>query len=200
MANRHIDLTINSTPLCDIFDTTLAFATAAEFPEIGEGGYKYGATDTGYLYRWYNGEYVNVASMTAQQIVDYSIQNQMYPTEVSLVSETYSRDSERTANYELVNLTLVNRKAKPEFTWEIIRAAYVENLLAFLDYKYDFASVVEGETIITPKEAEIISVGYYDMIGLRTINAYLGQTINGTLCSINEVLYWKEFRIAFPER
>jgi hypothetical protein len=121
----------------------------------------------------------------------------MFPTEVALTSETYSRDAERTADYELENLTLVNRKAKPEFTWSLIRADYVANLLIYLGYTYEFKDA-KGE--IVPVEAQDISVTYQDFIGTRTINAYLGQTLEGVLVEYNGVLYWQNFRIAFPER
>lgn len=126
-----------------------------------------------------------------------SLRAQMFPTEVALVSETYSRDSERTADYELENLTIVNRKAKPEFTWELIRASYVSNLLAFLDYKYNFKN---SEGVIVPIEATDITVTYRDFTGMRTIVAYLGQTLEGVLVEYDDVLYWSNFRIAFPER
>ena len=62
----------------------------------------------------------------------------MLPTQVVLNSETYSRDADRTADFELEDLVLVNRKAKPEFTWSLLRADYVEQLMSFLGYTYDF--------------------------------------------------------------
>lgn len=140
---------------------------------------------------------LDISTWTDKQIQDYSIENQMFPTEVTLTSETYSRDASRTADYELENLIIVNRKAKPVFTWDIIKADYVKNLLSFLNYTYNFKNT-EGE--IVPVDAEDISVEYYDLTGLRTIVAYLGQTIDGTLVEYNGVLYWRSFRIAFPER
>lgn len=140
---------------------------------------------------------LDISTWTDKQIQDYSIENQMFPTEVTLTSETYSRDASRTADYELENLVIVNRKAKPVFTWDIIKADYVKNLLSFLNYTYDFKNA-EGE--IVPVDAEDITVEYYDLTGLRTIVAYLGQTIDGTLVEYNGVLYWRSFRIAFPER
>lgn len=130
-------------------------------------------------------------------IVARSIKAQMFPTEVALTSETYSRDSDRTADYELENLTLVNRKAKPEFTWSLIKASYVANLLLFLGYTYDFKN---DDGIIVPVEAQNISVTYRDFTGMRTIDAYLGQTLDGILVEYEGVLYWQNFRIAFPER
>lgn len=140
---------------------------------------------------------LDISAWTDKQIQDYSIENQMFPTEVTLTSETYSRDASRTADYELENLIIVNRKAKPVFTWDIIKADYVKNLLSFLDYTYNFKNA-NGE--IVPVDAEDITVEYYDLTGLRTIVAYLGQTIDGTLVEYNGVLYWRSFRIAFPER
>ena len=121
----------------------------------------------------------------------------MFPTSVGAISETYSRDAERTADYELENLTIVNRKAKPEFTWQLIKAEYVVNLLSFLGYTYDFK---DFEGVVVPREADTIVITYIDFIGIRTINSYLGQTIEGTLVEYEGVLYWENFRIAFPER
>lgn len=140
---------------------------------------------------------LDITTWTEQEIIDYSIRNQMFPTAVVLTSETYSKNATRTANYELQNLTLVNRKAKPEFTWRIIKASYVANLMNFLNYTYNFKND-EGD--IVPYEAEIIKVEYRDFTGLRTINAYLGQTIEGTLTEYEGKLYWENYRIAFPER
>lgn len=140
---------------------------------------------------------LNISGWTEEDIKAYSIAKLMYPSSVDLTSETYSRDAERTADYELENLTLVNRKAKPEFTWDIIPAAYVEHLLEELKYNYDFKNL---EGTIEPREAENIYVEYYDFVGKRTITAYLGQTINGTLEEYENKLYWRNFRIAFPER
>ena len=48
--------------------------------------------------------------------------------------------------------------------------------------------------------AETIVITYYDFVGMREINAYLGQTLEGTLTEYNGQLYWENFRIAFPER
>ena len=140
---------------------------------------------------------LNISGWTEEQIRQYSIAKHMYPTSVVLTSETYSRDAERTADYELEQLTLVNRKAKPEFTWEIINAEYVENLMSFLSYTYNFKNT---DGIVIPIEAEDIQVTYKDFTGMRTIIAYLGQTIDGTLEEYEGVQYWRSFRIAFPER
>lgn len=125
-----------------------------------------------------------------------SIQLQMYPSEVALISETYSKDTERTANYELENITLVNRKAKPEFTWDCIKADYIKKLFEFLSYKYNFKNS-KGDII--PENAPVFDVTYYDFVGWRTIKSYLGQTIDGTLEENAGVLYWRNLRIAFPE-
>ena len=140
---------------------------------------------------------LNISGWTDEQIQEYSISKIMFPTSVGTISETYSRDAERTADYELEYLTIVNRKAKPEFVWQLIRAEYVQNLLKFLGYTYDFKN---AQGIIVPVKADDISVTYIDFIGPRTIVAYLGQTIEGTLVEYNNVLYWENFRIAFPER
>lgn len=138
-----------------------------------------------------------VANMNDAQKRAYSIQNEMYPTNVHLTSETYSRNADRTADFELEDLLLVNRKASPEFTWDIIRHEYVQALLLFLGYTYNFK---DENGYIEPVEAEDISVTYIDFIGERTITAYLGQTIEGTFEEYDGVLYVRNFRIAFPER
>lgn len=139
----------------------------------------------------------NISNWSDDEISAYSRLQQMYPTEVTLTSETYSRDAERTADYELEYLTLVNRKSSPQFTWQLIKADYVQKLLAFLNYTYDFKN---ANGIVIPKDANDITVRYHDFIGDRTITAYLGQTIEGTLVEYDGVLYWENFRIAFPER
>ena len=137
------------------------------------------------------------SSWTEEEIQQHSISEQMFPTEVYLTSETYSRDAERTADYELESLMIVNRKAKPEFTWSLIRADYVENLLKYLKYTYNFK---DATGTIKPKDAANIYVTYRDFTGLRTIKAYLGQTLEGTLIEYNNALYWQNFRLAFHER
>lgn len=138
-----------------------------------------------------------VAGMTEAQREQYSIENHMYPTEVSLASETYSRNAERTADYELVNLLLVNRKAKPTFTWDLLKHEYFKALLLFLGYTYNFK---DAEGVVFPVEAEAILVTYMDFIGERTIVAYLGQTIECSLIVYNDELYLQNVQISFPER
>lgn len=140
---------------------------------------------------------LSIAGWTEKQIQTYSINKMMFPTEVNLTSETYSRDAERTADYELEFLTLVNRKSKPEFIWNHIRADYVENLMSFLGYTYNFKN---SENVVIPVPAPDILVQYQDFVGERTIHSYLGQTIDGVLIETDGVLYWQNFRIAFPER
>ena len=127
----------------------------------------------------------------------YSIANKMYPSEVVVSAEVYSQDAERTANFEMEKLTIVNAKAKPEFTWSLIKAAYVTRLMSKVKFKYDYKDEY-GD--IKPEEAPTLSITYQDFTGLRTINAYLGQSISGTLVEYDGVLYWQDFRIAFPER
>ena len=127
----------------------------------------------------------------------YSLMHQMYPSSITLTSETYSRNADRTADFELEDLLIVNRKAKPEFTWETIRHEYVRKLLNFLNYKYNFK---DESGNIQPEEAEVILVTYADLVGERTINAYLGQTIEGTIEEYEGELYVRNFRVAFPER
>lgn len=140
---------------------------------------------------------LNITDWTDAEIQSYSISKRMFPTEVHLTSETYSRDAERTADYELEYLTLVNRKAKPTFTWSLIKTDYVRMLLAFLGYKYDFK---DDQGIIHTQDAPDIHVTYLDFTGSRTIIAYLGQTLEGTLVEYEGVQYWENFTIAFPER
>lgn len=140
---------------------------------------------------------LDVSGWDDATIQSYSIRKLMFPTEVALTSETYSRDAERTADYELEHLVLVNRKAKPEFTWNLIKAPYVQNLMLFLKYGYDFKNT---SGIVTPVPADPIIVEYCDFTGIRRINAYLGQTIEGVLVEYEGELYWQNFRLAFPER
>lgn len=137
------------------------------------------------------------SSWTAAVVAQKSREKHMFPTEVNLVSETYSRDAERTADYELEHLQIVNRKAKPEFIWSMLDYNYAQRLFAELDYHYNFKNL---SGIVIPENAPTITVTYYDLTGQRTINAYLGQTIEGTLVEINGLLYWENLRIAFPER
>ena len=140
---------------------------------------------------------LDITGWNEATIISYSLSKRMFPSQVGITSETYSRDAERTADYELENLTLVNRKAKPEFTWDLIRADYVTRLMSFLDYTYNFKN---AQGVIVPQEAPHVTVTYRDFVGMRTIDAYLGQTLEGTLVEYDDVLYWENFRIAFPER
>ena len=137
--------------------------------------------------------------LTDDAKVAKSIEMQMYPSRVNLAAETYSKDAERTADYELEDLVLVNRKSKPEFTWDVIKADYVKKLLAYLQYKDNYKVGDE----ITPVNAPTYSIEYWDFVGVKTITAYLGQTIEAELKEYmvdNEMtLYWEDFRIAFPE-
>lgn len=138
-----------------------------------------------------------VTDMSDEERRAYSLAHEMYPTTVALTSETYSRNADRTADYELRDLLIVNRKASPAFTWELLRQEYVQRLLQFLDYDYNFK---DENDVVQPREAEPISVTYLDLIGERTIDAYLGQTIEGTMEEYDGILYVRNFRIAFPER
>lgn len=137
-----------------------------------------------------------VLGMTEEQMINYSYSHLMYPTSVEVSSETYSRNAERSANYEMDGLLLVNRKTKPEFTWELLPAIYVQRLLGFLNYHYDFKS----GGVIVPEQSPEMSIEYLDFIGMRTINVYLGQTIEGTLVEYDGTQFWENFRIAFPEK
>ena len=137
------------------------------------------------------------SSWTEQQIINNSIAKCMFPSEVRLTAEQFSEDAERTANYELEILKVVNCKAKPEFTWDLLRADYVQKLLEFLEYKYDYKNT---QGIIEAIDAPHVLVTYRDFVGMRTIDTYFGQTLEGTLVEYDDVLYWENFRIAFPER
>lgn len=137
---------------------------------------------------------------TYQEKVDYAIRHKMYPSSVHVTGETYSRNAERMANYELEHLTLVNAKAKHEFTWDWLKYDYVKNLLDFLQFTYDYHDPNDPDTIL-PREAPAIAVTVYDFNGQRTFNCYIGQTIEGELKTTNDnTLYWESFRIAFIER
>ena len=128
---------------------------------------------------------------TEEEKIQYALDHLMFPSEVKLTSETYCRNADRTANYELKSITNVNAKAKPEFTWTKLKATYVSRLLNFLGFKYDYT---DGQGNIQPEEAPIIEVTYLDLIGMRTINAYLGQTIEGTLVEYMEAYEGLEYR------
>lgn len=137
---------------------------------------------------------------TEDAIKRYSISKQMYPTSVTISAEVYSRDTERTANYELENLVLVNRKVKASFNWGTLKASYAKSLLEFLNYTPSFKN---NEGDIEPRDADLFDITFWDLTGERTIKAYLGQTIT---CELKEyvindepVLYWEDFEIAFPE-
>lgn len=140
---------------------------------------------------------MSVQSWTDERIDAYSLENHMYPSEVHVTSEAYSRDAERTADYELEKFIIVNRKAKVEVTWELIEAAYVEKLMSFLGYHYNFKDA-QGE--IVPVEADSYNIQYRDFMGQRSLVAYLGQTLEGTQVMYDGKLYWENFRLAFPER
>lgn len=134
-----------------------------------------------------DGDYGN----TEEEQIQYALKHLMFPSEVKLTSETYCRNADRTANYELKSITNVNAKAKPEFTWEKLKATYVRRLLNFLGFKYDYN---DGQGNIQPEEAPTIEVTYLDLIGMRTIKAYLGQTIEGTLTEYMEAYEGFEYR------
>lgn len=121
---------------------------------------------------------------TEEEQIAYAIKHLMFPTEVKLTSETYCRNADRTANYELKSITNVNAKSKPEFTWDKLKAVYAKRLLNFLGFKYDY---LDGQGNIQPEEAPTINVTYLDFNGMRTISAYLGQTIEGTLVEYFEM-------------
>lgn len=140
---------------------------------------------------------IDFSAYTDEQKNEYCIKNLMQPTTVFLTSETYSRDAERTADYELMDLTLINRKAKPEFEWSLIRTEYVEKLMEELGYTYDFK---DSTGVIVPVESPDITVTYRDFTGIRSIEAYLGQTLQGELVEYEGKTYWENFRIAFPEK
>ena len=136
------------------------------------------------------------AGLTDAQKIQKSYELKLYPSEVTLNSETYSKDAERTANYELEDLTLVNRKDKPEFVWDYLKAIYVERLLSYLGYHFNFK--VTGSVV--PEAAQTFSIEYLSFIGTRIMTAYLGQTISATLIETTDGnQYWQNFRIAFPE-
>lgn len=133
---------------------------------------------------------------TDEEVDQVSISSQLYPSSVVTTSETYSRDAERTADYELEDITVVNRKAKIEIEWNIIKYDYVVQLMSFLEYNYNF----KVDNVITPIKAPTYTIVYNDFIGQRTMDTYLGQTIDGTLEEYEGTKYWRNFRIAFPER
>lgn len=147
--------------------------------------------------------------MTVEEQIAYALSHKMVPTKVHTHSETYCRDADRTANYELEHITNVNYKSKAEFTWDYLKVEYAERLLNYLQLATNYK---DPDGKIQPVQAPTIYVRYRDFTGMRTIKAYLGQTIEGDLVELvtqelvdNELTtvrtqYWESFRIAFPER
>ena len=88
---------------------------------------------------------------TDDDIITVSIAEQLFPSEISLIAEQYSRDANRTSDYELADLSIVNCKAKPTFTWSTIKATYVTKLLTELQFKYDYKDL-NGDVI--PEKAK----------------------------------------------
>lgn len=160
------------------------------------------------------------ANWTDEEILQCSVEACVYPTEVTVDAEQYSKNAERTANYVLEDLTIVNCKSKVTFVWSYLKASYLSNLLTELEFDYDF----EINDIVYSKTPNIITVTYWDFIGVRTINAYMGQSISGNLIQYDDydtstwnsstkqwnkntstlhkgaTLYWESLRLAFIER
>ena len=136
-------------------------------------------------------------SGTLEQQLQKAYRLKMLPTSYKITAETYCKDADRTANYELEKITNINYKVKPEFTWSLLRAEYVRNLLTFLKLKDNYKN---NQNVIVPEEAPIIKVTFEDLLRERTISAYLGQSIDIEYVEYDNILYAQDFRIAFPER
>lgn len=139
---------------------------------------------------------INWSALSLAQQVARAISLKMLPTEYKVTADTYCKDIDRTSDYELENITNINYKVKPEFTWRMIRAEYLANLLTFVNLKDDY----KVENIVTPEAAPIIRVTFNDLMRERTIEAYLGQSIEVSFVEYDNVLYAEEVRLAFPER
>lgn len=140
---------------------------------------------------------VNWGSMTIQQQLEYAYAHKMLPSSYKNNGETYCRNADRTANNELENIVNVNYKSKVEFTWKLLKPEYLSNLLTFLQFKDNYKNSINE---IQPEEAPLIKVTYRDFLQERTINAYLGQSIEAELVEYDDVQYWESLRLAFPER
>ena len=74
----------------------------------------------------------------------------------------------------------------------------LENGNYLLKFKDDYHDSTSGQ--IKPEEAPVIKVTYKDFLRERTINAYLGQSIEADLVEYDGEQYWESIRLAFPER
>ena len=142
---------------------------------------------------------IDWSALSLAQQVAQAISLKMLPTEYKVTADTYCKDIDRTSDYELENITNINYKVKPEFTWRMIRADYLAKLLTFVKLKDDY-KVGNVENIVTPEAAPIIRVTFNDLMRERTIDAYLGQSIEVSFVEYDNVLYVEEVRLAFPER
>lgn len=140
---------------------------------------------------------VNWDSMSLQEQLNYAYSHKMLPESYKNNGETYCRNADRTANNELEKITNVNYKSKVEFTWKLLKPEYLSNLLTFLQFKDNYRN---SNNEIQPEEAPTIKVTYRDFLQERTIVAYLGQSIEAELVEYDNVQYWEQLRLAFPER
>ena len=140
---------------------------------------------------------VNWSSMSEQEQLNYAYSHKMLPETYKNNGETYCRNSDRTANNELEKIENVNYKSKVEFVWKLLKPEYLSNLLTFLQFKDNYKDA-NGD--VQPENAPVIKVTYRDFKQVRTIEAYLGQTIEAELVEYDNVQYWEQLRLAFPER
>lgn len=136
-------------------------------------------------------------NLTLEQQKEQALKLKMLPESYKVTAETYCRNSERTANYELENITNVNAKSKPEFNWSLLRAEFLTNLLTFVKFRHNYKNEY-GEVV--PEPAPKLKIKFRDLLGDRTVEAYLGATIETTLVEYDGVQYWQDLRLAFPER
>lgn len=139
----------------------------------------------------------NWGSLSLDNQLKRAYENKMLPTSYKVTGETYCKDADRTANYELEKITNINYKSKPEFNWSLLKAEYFSNLLTFIQFRDNYK---DQNNEIVPEEAPTIKVTFRDLLQERTIEAYLGQTIDATFKEYDNVLYVEDIRIAFPER
>lgn len=133
------------------------------------------------------------------------LSQKLVPTEVHVSSETYSRNLDRSADYVLSAGSMVNRKAKIELTWDLIKCSNVTTLMQNLNYAYDFVDPLTEEVV--PKDLQTYKIEYKDFTGTREAIMYLGQTIEADQTeylltesgTTQAVQFWKSFRLAFIE-
>lgn len=139
----------------------------------------------------------NWGSLSLQEQINRAASLKMLPSSYKNNGETYCRNADRTANNELQRIENVNYKSKVEFTWKYLEPLYLSRLLTFLQFKDNYKNA-QGD--VQSEDAPMIKVTYVDFLRERTIDAYLGQSIDAELVEYDNKQYWESLRLAFPER